>query len=271
MKDVQGEPGVDLLLRPSPSLTRDTAEWTATRMTARSKSFCSTSHAALPYDPVQKTAIACQFFALRLEANLLHPCTSPHSARSPTNFDSGYGLGTTTSRAYPTRLHCKEFILEQIRGTEANYGYRSRSPRTHAQCGVRLVEACRMLGEQRWAIGLWMRSCRISTLEKLATHSRFYLNLRSQEGDYHPLILFRLTPSQLPETGKDDPSDSPSSLRDQIYVMEAICPHMGADMSHAEIEECDTGVVAVCPWHRFVSPIRFDSFLRIRKSDMTST
>lgn len=39
----------------------------------------------------------------------------------------------------------------------------------------------------------------------------------------------------------------------QIYVMEASCPHLGADMSHAEIEECETGTVAVCPWHRCVS------------------
>ena len=117
-----------------------------------------------------------------------------------------------------------------------------------------------------------MRAYRISPLEKLATHSRFYLTLRSQEGDYHPLILFRLTPSQLPETGKDDPSDSLCSLRDQVYVMEANCPHMGADMSHAEIEECDTGVVAVCPWHRSVSSVRWvDSVLRFRTSDMIST
>lgn len=36
--------------------------------------------------------------------------------------------------------------------------------------------------------------------------------------------------------------------------MEASCPHLGADMSHAEIEEYDTGVVAVCPWHRLRAP-----------------
>ncbi|KAI1782602.1 DUF455-domain-containing protein [Ganoderma leucocontextum] len=94
----------------------------------------------------------------------------------------------------------------------------------------------------------WLR---ISPLESLATHSRFFLTLRSQEGDYHPLILFRLSPGQLPESGQDEASHSPQNLRDQIYVMEATCPHMGADMSHAEIEECDTGVVAVCPWHRY--------------------
>ncbi|EIN06535.1 DUF455-domain-containing protein [Punctularia strigosozonata HHB-11173 SS5] len=33
--------------------------------------------------------------------------------------------------------------------------------------------------------------------------------------------------------------------------MESSCPHLGADMSHAEIEECETSMVAVCPWHRY--------------------
>lgn len=48
----------------------------------------------------------------------------------------------------------------------------------------------------------------------------------------------------------------------QLYVMEASCPHLGADLSHAEIEECETGLVAVCPWHRY------DFDLRTGKSEM---
>ncbi|KAI9068929.1 DUF455-domain-containing protein [Trametes sanguinea] len=95
---------------------------------------------------------------------------------------------------------------------------------------------------------VWLK---VSPLNKLHTHSRFFLTLRSREGTYHSLILFRLTPSQLPENGVDGDTTSSQALRDQIYVMEANCPHLGADMSHAEIEECDTGVVAVCPWHRY--------------------
>ncbi|TFK38394.1 hypothetical protein BDQ12DRAFT_683598 [Crucibulum laeve] len=42
----------------------------------------------------------------------------------------------------------------------------------------------------------------------------------------------------------------------QIYVMESSCPHLGADMSHAEIEECESSVVAVCPWHRYDFDLR---------------
>ncbi|KIP09319.1 hypothetical protein PHLGIDRAFT_86770 [Phlebiopsis gigantea 11061_1 CR5-6] len=33
--------------------------------------------------------------------------------------------------------------------------------------------------------------------------------------------------------------------------MEAQCPHLGADISHAEIEECESSLVLVCPWHRY--------------------
>ena len=45
--------------------------------------------------------------------------------------------------------------------------------------------------------------------------------------------------------------------------MESSCPHLGADLSHAEIEECETSVVAVCPWHRSVECL-FSSNLIIR-------
>lgn len=44
--------------------------------------------------------------------------------------------------------------------------------------------------------------------------------------------------------------------------MESSCPHLGADLSHAEIEDYEPDgeeegehvveKVAVCPWHRFV-------------------
>ncbi|RXW19135.1 hypothetical protein EST38_g6715 [Candolleomyces aberdarensis] len=38
--------------------------------------------------------------------------------------------------------------------------------------------------------------------------------------------------------------------------MESACPHLGADLSHADIEEFDTGAVAVCPWHRYDFDLR---------------
>jgi nitrite reductase/ring-hydroxylating ferredoxin subunit len=110
---------------------------------------------------------------------------------------------------------------------------------------------------------------RISAYKALLSHSRFLLNLRSQQGRYHSLILFRLSsgsselPSGEPSTGavnavdpcSSDGTEKSGDLKvkyNQIYVMESTCPHLGADLSHAEIEECETSIVAVCPWHRWV-------------------
>ena len=63
----------------------------------------------------------------------------------------------------------------------------------------------------------------------------------------------------------------------QMYAMEATCPHLGADLSHAEIEDCGEDIVAVCPWHRCVEPdlvlrrikvwARYDFDLRTGKSE----
>ncbi|KAF8634681.1 hypothetical protein AX15_000782 [Amanita polypyramis BW_CC] len=63
------------------------------------------------------------------------------------------------------------------------------------------------------------------------------------------------------EAGRDGLPNSMAVFK-QMYVMEASCPHLGADLSHAEIEECETGLVAVCPWHRY------DFDLRTGKSEM---
>lgn len=63
----------------------------------------------------------------------------------------------------------------------------------------------------------------------------------------------------------------------QMYAMEATCPHLGADLSHAEIEECEDDIVAVCPWHGYAEPelvlrhvkiwSRYDFDLRTGKSE----
>lgn len=94
----------------------------------------------------------------------------------------------------------------------------------------------------------WASSCtempflQISPYSKLLSHSRFLLTLRSSEGKYHSLILFRLSSgndlAQI-ETEKeriDSNEDVSSSDLDfdgqkykQIYAMESTCPHLGAD------------------------------------------
>ena len=65
----------------------------------------------------------------------------------------------------------------------------------------------------------------------------------------------RDTEKESTDFGEEDVQDGVNVDADvndaeQIYVMESACPHLGADMSYADIEECEVGVVAVCPWHR---------------------
>ncbi|KAF8150689.1 hypothetical protein B0H34DRAFT_729858 [Crassisporium funariophilum] len=105
-----------------------------------------------------------------------------------------------------------------------------------------------------------MELLQIAHLRDLLSHFRYFITLRSQEGHYHSLILFRLSSGQglehdndVPEQGQQAAAHVTESLDNnrQIYVMESTCPHLGADLSHAEIEECETSVVAVCPWHRY--------------------
>ena len=86
---------------------------------------------------------------------------------------------------------------------------------------------------------------RIAPVNKILTHTRFLLTLRSAEGIYKSLLLFRLS-----NGNQGQIADGRNA--DEIYVMESACPHLGADMSHADIEDGEDGVVAVCPWHRFV-------------------
>ncbi|KAJ7773653.1 hypothetical protein DFH07DRAFT_801388 [Mycena maculata] len=99
-----------------------------------------------------------------------------------------------------------------------------------------------------------MKFLQISPLKQLLTHSRFLLTLRSDQGKYHSLILFRLSPASDSIWDNAETSSKPMGMLEkaanrQIYVMESTCPHLGADMSHAEIEEYEDTTVAVCPWH----------------------
>ena len=95
------------------------------------------------------------------------------------------------------------------------------------------------------------RSVSIGPYSRTLSHTRFSFTLRSEEGDYHPLILFRLSPEN--HHGSEITNDVAYK---RLYAMEAACPHLGADLSHADIEdycgedEEDSSTVIVCPWHR---------------------
>ncbi|KAJ7472036.1 hypothetical protein FB451DRAFT_1251725 [Mycena latifolia] len=102
-----------------------------------------------------------------------------------------------------------------------------------------------------------MKFLQISPFKQLLTHSRFLLTLRSEQGKYHSLILFRLSPASDTIWDNAGTSSRPDRAANrQIYVMESTCPHLGADMSHADIEEYEDTTVAVCPWHRYDFDLR---------------
>ncbi|KAK7438616.1 hypothetical protein VKT23_017949 [Stygiomarasmius scandens] len=92
----------------------------------------------------------------------------------------------------------------------------------------------------------------ICSASRLLTHFRFLLTLRSEEGKYHGLIVFRLSTNNGLSTSDDTETENRSpEWYKQLYVMESTCPHLGAEMTHADIEEYEDSVVAVCPWHRY--------------------
>lgn len=82
----------------------------------------------------------------------------------------------------------------------------------------------------------------VGTLEELGGSSRHTVSLRSDSlAKYHSLVLYRTEPV-------------PGTIVEMTtwHAMEAECPHLGADMSMAQLEIEDDGVVAICPWHKCV-------------------
>lgn len=104
----------------------------------------------------------------------------------------------------------------------------------------------------------------IGDLQQLYSHTRFTITFRAGKSKYKSILLFRLaSPTNAPDespaltpTSRSDQSDPSQHVQNgqelQIYAMEAQCPHLGADLSHSEIEEYEEDLVAVCPWHRYV-------------------
>ncbi|THH00840.1 hypothetical protein EW145_g7024 [Phellinidium pouzarii] len=121
--------------------------------------------------------------------------------------------------------------------------------------------------ESRASSSRAMNFIEIVPVSKIQSHTRYLFTLRSGEGTYRSLLLFRLSTAPVAQssdsvsTEPSWPDNDVSHIAEQLYVMESACPHLGADMSHADIEECETGIVAVCPWHRY------DFDMRSGKSD----
>ena len=89
---------------------------------------------------------------------------------------------------------------------------------------------------------------RICPLEKTFTHTRFRLSIRTVDAPtvYHRLLLFRINkPTTTEENG------SAVWTAPELYCMEETCPHLGAPLSHAELEDIEDSMAIVCPWHQY--------------------
>ncbi|EJT50762.1 hypothetical protein A1Q1_08110 [Trichosporon asahii var. asahii CBS 2479] len=128
-----------------------------------------------------------------------------------------------------------------------------------------------------------VRACRLADTY---SHTRFHLALRTktQPSTYHRLLLFRVNNVYDTNNPEADISDSkeavekeapcptlatvqnPGSDKPELYCMEETCPHLGAPLSHAEIEiddiedtravgeledEFHRADLPVCPWHQY--------------------
>ncbi|BEI80261.1 hypothetical protein CcaverHIS002_0107900 [Cutaneotrichosporon cavernicola] len=90
----------------------------------------------------------------------------------------------------------------------------------------------------------------VCALKDTLTHTRFQLSLRTLATPvtYHRLLLFRIA----------KPSEDEVEGADELYCMEESCPHLGAPLSHAEIEvdDIEDTRAVVCPWHQYDFDLR---------------
>ncbi|WWC91625.1 uncharacterized protein L201_006571 [Kwoniella dendrophila CBS 6074] len=93
---------------------------------------------------------------------------------------------------------------------------------------------------------------RICPLKATFSHTRFHLALRTIDPPivYHRLLLFRINKPEDAVTLTTEVA-GPSWKAPELYCMEETCPHLGAPMSHAEIEDIEDTKAIVCPWHQY--------------------
>ncbi|SPO38864.1 related to Rieske [2Fe-2S] domain protein [Pseudozyma flocculosa] len=103
--------------------------------------------------------------------------------------------------------------------------------------------------DQAGVRSVWLKVAPTSRLEASARH---HLTLRhAQTLEYHSLLIFRF-----PSADAATPS--------AYYCMEATCPHLGAPLENATIEENEPlddveeieDFVVVCPWHEYDFSLR---------------
>ncbi|KAK8853153.1 hypothetical protein IAR55_003854 [Kwoniella newhampshirensis] len=99
---------------------------------------------------------------------------------------------------------------------------------------------------------------RICPLKATLSHTRFHLSLRTIDPPviYHRLLLFRINKPDSSVVDEEHQTAGPSWKAPELYCMEETCPHLGAPMSHAEIQDIEDAKAIVCPWHQYDFDLR---------------
>lgn len=84
----------------------------------------------------------------------------------------------------------------------------------------------------------------IGPLSSLSSHTRYTLSLRTKSKtspiQYHRLLLFRLNSSTTGAGAGIGTHNGNTNEKPELYCMEATCPHLGAPLSHAEVQTTAT-------------------------------
>jgi phenylpropionate dioxygenase-like ring-hydroxylating dioxygenase large terminal subunit len=90
-------------------------------------------------------------------------------------------------------------------------------------------------------------------LKKTFSHTRFRLSIRTVDAPtvYHRLLLFRVNKATQTDGSDAEAADAVTWKAPELYCMEETCPHLGAPLSHAELEDIEDSMAIVCPWHQY--------------------
>lgn len=82
----------------------------------------------------------------------------------------------------------------------------------------------------------------ICPLKQTFTHTRFRLSIRTVDAPtvYHRLLLFRVNkPPAAATDGENNVGTEGDWTAPELYCMEETCPHLGAPLSHAQLEDIE--------------------------------
>lgn len=90
---------------------------------------------------------------------------------------------------------------------------------------------------------IWLMNS-VCPLRKTFSHTRFRLSIRTVDAPtvYHRLLLFRVNKPTVDPAAQDKVGQGAADVAwtaPDLYCMEETCPHLGAPLSHAQLEDIE--------------------------------